>query len=230
MSTISKDFIQHLGKQGLTDEQQELCLEYCQRPLRRSIRINSLKMGTSQLSKDWQEKSYSLQEIPWAKQGYWINESEKKLPAGLGNLIDHQAGFFYIQEASSMLPVSALFAANPNPSCVLDMAAAPGSKTTQIAAHMENHGLIVANELSSSRLKGLFSNIQRCGVSNTALTHYDGSLIGELLPESFDAILLDAPCGGEGTVRKDPDALADWSLDSVLSMASLQKKINYIRL
>lgn len=225
MPTISKDFIQHLEKQGLTDEQQDLCLEYCQRPLRRSIRINSLKMKSATLAQDWQAKGYSLQKIPWLNNGYWINESEKTLPAGLGNLIEHQAGLFYIQEASSMLPVSALFAANPNPHYVLDMAAAPGSKTTQIAAQMQNNGLIIANELSSSRLKGLFSNVQRCGVSNTALTHYDASLIGEMLPESFDAILLDAPCGGEGTVRKDPDALTNWSLDSVLSMATLQKKL-----
>lgn len=224
MPTISPNFIQHLKSQGLDSVQLEQCIDYCQRPLRRSIRINALH-DTEYNHTSWKQSGYQLEAIPWAQDGYWFNEAHKALPAGLGNHIDHQAGLFYIQEASSMLPVTALFAAKPDPKLVLDMAAAPGSKTTQIAALMQNKGMILANELSSSRLKGLFSNIQRCGIHNTALSHYDGRLIGELTPESFDAILLDAPCGGEGTVRKDPDALTHWSLESVLNMAELQKEL-----
>lgn len=225
MAKISQDFIEHISKQGLDNEQLESFIDFCQKPLRRSIRINSLHFGRETILQQWQSAGYKLDPIPWVEDGFWIDEAHKPLPAGLGNYIGHQQGQFYIQEASSMLPVAALFAANPQPKMILDMAAAPGSKTTQIAAKLNNTGLIVANELSSSRLKGLFSNVQRCGVANVCLTHSDGRVFGEKTPEQFDAILLDAPCGGEGTVRKDPDALEDWSLDSVLSMSELQKEL-----
>ena len=88
----------------------------------------------------------------------------------------------------------------------MDVAAA-GLKTTQIAARMNNEGAILANEFSASRVKVLHANISRCGISNVALTHFDGRVFGVAVPEMFDAILLDAPCSGEGVVRKDPDAL-----------------------
>ena len=106
-----------------------------------------------------------------------------------------------------MLPVAALFADGNAPQRVMDVAAAPGSKTTQIAARMNNEGAILANEFSASRVKVLHANISRCGISNVALTHFDGRVFGAAVPEMFDAILLDAPCSGEGVVRKDPDAL-----------------------
>lgn len=124
-----------------------------------------------------------------------------------------------------MLPVSALFMANDTPARVLDMAAAPGSKTTQIAARLNNQGLIVANEYSASRVKVLHANLHRCGVSNTALTHFDGRVFGNALPETFDAILLDAPCSGEGVVRKDPAAMSHWSLESITDIAATQREL-----
>lgn len=97
-----------------------------------------------------------------------------------------------------MLPVAALFADGQMPKRVMDVAAAPGSKTTQIAARMGNEGGILANEYSASRVKVLHANISRCGISNVALTHFDGRVFGAALPECFDAILLDAPCSGRG--------------------------------
>ncbi|HBX15110.1 MAG TPA: 16S rRNA (cytosine(1407)-C(5))-methyltransferase RsmF, partial [Leclercia adecarboxylata] len=104
-------------------------------------------------------------------------------------------------------------------------AAAPGSKTTQIAARMNNQGAILANEFSASRVKVLHANISRCGISNVALTHFDGRVFGAALPEAFDAILLDAPCSGEGVVRKDPDALKNWSVASNLEIAATQREL-----
>lgn len=124
-----------------------------------------------------------------------------------------------------MLPVSALFYANPLPRRVLDMAAAPGSKTTQIAAGMQNQGGIVANEYSASRVKVLHANISRCGVYNSALTHFDGRVFGAALPEAFDAVLLDAPCSGEGVIRKDPDAMRHWSPESMAQLAATQREL-----
>lgn len=121
-----------------------------------------------------------------------------------------------------MLPVSALFDTEPHPQRVMDVAAAPGSKTTQMAARMANQGAILANEYSASRVKVLHANLSRCGVSNTAMTHFDGRVFGPALPECFDAILLDAPCSGEGVIRKDADALRNWTPESTRDIAATQ--------
>ncbi len=225
MTNISQDFIQHIAQQLNDPDALQALLDYSQKPLRKSIRINSLRADKDSIAHEWGQAGYQLESIPWCGDGFWIDESHKPLPEGFGNYLPHLAGQFYIQEASSMLPVSALFAANPEPNMVLDVAAAPGSKTTQIAARMQNRGLVVANELSASRIKALYANLERTGVSNGVLCHYDGRQFGEMTPQTFDAILLDAPCGGEGTVRKDPEALSNWSLDSVLSMSDLQKEL-----
>ncbi|CAM3884122.1 16S rRNA (cytosine(1407)-C(5))-methyltransferase RsmF [Serratia silvae] len=192
----------------------------CQQPLRRSLRVNTLKISVVDFLALVKDYDWRLEPIPWCPEGFWIEREDEALR--LGSAAEHLSGLFYIQEASSMLPVSALFAGRETPHRVLDVAAAPGSKTTQIAALMGNQGGIVANEYSASRVKVLHANISRCGVKNTALTHFDGRVFGAALPESFDAILLDAPCSGEGVVRKDPDAMSNWSSESVTSIAQTQ--------
>lgn len=195
----------------------------CQRPLRRSIRVNTLKIAVADFLALVQDYDWRLEPIPWCAEGFWIERQDEELR--LGNAAEHLSGLFYIQEASSMLPVSAMFADRETPRRVLDLAAAPGSKTTQIAALMKNQGGIVANEYSASRVKVLYANISRCGVKNAALTHFDGRVFGAALPESFDAILLDAPCSGEGVVRKDPDAMSNWSPESIATIADTQREL-----
>ncbi|MFG0771754.1 16S rRNA (cytosine(1407)-C(5))-methyltransferase RsmF [Vibrio plantisponsor] len=196
----------------------------CQRPLRKSVRVNTLKISVEEFKKRAEDKSWALEPVPWCETGFWIDADESDVP--LGNTAEHMAGLFYIQEASSMMPVSALFTAEDSPyQSVLDTAAAPGSKTTQIAALMQNDGILVANEFSASRVKVLHANIERCGIRNTALTNFDGRVFGSWLPEQFDAVLLDAPCSGEGTIRKDPDSLKNWSKESIQSIADTQKEL-----
>lgn len=196
----------------------------CQRPLRRSIRVNTLKISVSDFLALVSPYRWQLTPVPWCDEGFWIErDDEDALP--LGSTAEHLSGLFYIQEASSMLPVAALFADGNQPERVMDVAAAPGSKTTQIAARMENRGAILANEFSASRVKVLHANISRCGIRNVALTHFDGRVFGAALPEAFDAILLDAPCSGEGVVRKDPDALKNWSVQSNLDIAATQREL-----
>jgi 16S rRNA (cytosine1407-C5)-methyltransferase len=196
----------------------------CQRPLRRSIRVNTLKISVADFLALVSPYHWQLTPVPWCEEGFWIDrEDEASLP--LGSTAEHLSGLFYIQEASSMLPVAALFADGNAPERVMDVAAAPGSKTTQIAARMANRGAILANEFSASRVKVLHANISRCGIQNVALTHFDGRVFGAALPEAFDAILLDAPCSGEGVVRKDPDALKNWSVESNLDIASTQREL-----
>ena len=196
----------------------------CQRPLRRSIRVNTLKISVADFLALVSPYHWQLTPVPWCEEGFWLErEDEASLP--LGSTAEHLSGLFYIQEASSMLPVAALFADGNAPERVMDVAAAPGSKTTQIAARMANRGAILANEFSASRVKVLHANISRCGIQNVALTHFDGRVFGAALPEAFDAILLDAPCSGEGVVRKDPDALKNWSVESNLDIASTQREL-----
>ena len=227
MAHISEDFIQHISQQLPNHLSINDFLEACQRPLRKSIRANPLKMNAQELKELFHNEGFSLEAIPWCEEAFWINEENKSLPDNLGNWLPHLQGCFYIQEASSMLPVKALLddLELTSTAKILDMAAAPGSKTTQLAATLNNQGIIIANELSSSRLKGLHYNIQRCGITNTCLSHADGRVFGDSATGQFDAILLDAPCGGEGTVRKDDSALTDWSLVKVNAIAELQKEL-----
>lgn len=199
-------------------------IEACKRPLRRSLRVNTLKISVADFLERANEKGWKFSPVPWCDTGFWLDDyDEDTVP--LGNTAEHMAGLFYIQEASSMLPVTALLQNTTELEYVLDMAAAPGSKTTQIAAALNNNGVLVANEYSASRVKVLHANLLRCGVLNTALTNYDGRVFGGWLPEMFDAVLLDAPCSGEGTIRKDADAFSNWSLESVQEIAQTQRDL-----
>ncbi|HAT7516958.1 TPA: 16S rRNA (cytosine(1407)-C(5))-methyltransferase RsmF [Kluyvera ascorbata] len=202
----------------------EAFIDACQRPLRRSIRVNTLKITVDDFLALVAPYGWQLTPVPWCAEGFWIErDNEDEFP--LGSTAEHLSGLFYIQEASSMLPVAALFADGDAPARVMDVAAAPGSKTTQIAARMGNRGMLLANEFSASRVKVLHANISRCGIANAALTHFDGRVFGAALPECFDAILLGAPCSGEGVVRKDPDALKNWSLASNQDIANTQREL-----
>jgi 16S rRNA (cytosine1407-C5)-methyltransferase len=221
---LPQQFIDHIAAILPNGENIQDFVAACQRPLRKSIRVNTLKVSIEDFLEIAQRNQWALEPVPWCKEGFWIDADESQVP--LGNSAEHMAGWFYIQEASSMLPPVALYHDADNEfERVLDMAAAPGSKTTQIAALMDNQGLLVANEYSSSRVKVLHANIERCGVRNAALSNYDGQVFGGWLPETFDAVLIDAPCGGEGTVRKDEDALKNWSMDSIHSIADTQRQL-----
>ncbi len=200
-------------------------LDACQRPLRPAIRVNTLKISIADFKCLAAEHQWELTPIPWCTEGFWIKTSTQITP--LGNSFEHLAGLCYLQEASSMLPVSALFHffKSNEQSVLLDLSAAPGSKTTQIAAKMNNQGLLIANDFSASRVKILHANMQRCGIKNVALTHFNGNVFGAWLPDSFDAILLDAPCSCEGTIRKDKNAMKNWNQNAIENIALTQKEL-----
>ena len=229
MADISADYIEHIQKQIGAEKLQQF-LQYCQLPLRKSIRINTLKITHQEFFKRVEKYSWAFQPIPWCTDGFWLtrsDEEESRLP--LGNTLEHLTGLFYIQEASSMLPAQALqYGAKKvqsSPTKILDMAAAPGSKTTHLSMIYNDKSLIVANELSASRVKSLYASLRRCGVTNYCLSHRDGNDFGEIAQQQFDAVLLDAPCGGEGTVRKDPNALRHWNFDNLNSLSHIQKNL-----
>ncbi|MCG9729318.1 16S rRNA (cytosine(1407)-C(5))-methyltransferase RsmF [Shewanella sp. Isolate13] len=222
LDSIERDLPSHLSMEDF--------IAFSNKPLRLSIRVNTLKISSANFIDLMTQKGWHFDPIPWCKDGFWVTLSQD---IQLGNTIEHLQGLFYIQEASSMLPPTALFDASQNleqqgvscDSLVLDMASAPGSKTTQIAALMQNQGLLVANEYSASRVKVLHANVARMGVANCALTHFDARVFGEYMFETFDSILLDAPCSGEGTIRKDPDALKNWDNNDAKGIVDTQKAL-----
>lgn len=140
-----------------------------------------------------------------------------------GNNIDHLAGWIYSQDPSAMHVAQF---AQPNPhERVLDLCAAPGGKTTQLAALMQDTGLLVANEINRSRARVLSSNVERWGLQHTLVTNNSPQELAKYFPEFFDCIVVDAPCSGEGLFRKDSEAMQYWSLEYVQKCAQRQRQI-----
>jgi len=185
--------------------------------LRRSIRINTLKGNVKDVTKSIEKKGWKLTQIPWCKEGFWLENPERK---DVGNLLEHHLGKIYVQEAASMIPPLVL---NPQPGeIVLDMAAAPGSKTTQLGMMMKNKGLIVANDYKGSRLSSLGINVQKAGLTNVLLTKMDGRRFHKF---QFDKILLDAPCSGTGTIRKSLKTIRIWNEGMIRKIARQQMQL-----
>ena len=189
--------------------------------MRKSIRVNTLKISVAHFKKEAKKLGWELEPIPWCESGFWIEREDRS--KALGKSLLHLLGYFYIQEASSMIPPEILKPQKDD--IILDMSSAPGSKTTQIAGLMKNSGIIVANEPEGSRIKALHSNIERLGVANTLISQKDGRAFAEYFSNFFDKILVDAPCSGEGTIRKDPSALEHWNEKRVNVMSRLQKDL-----
>lgn len=180
-----------------------------------SIRANTIKISVENLLKRFKEKNYELERMPWIKEGFWI-----KTEGNLSKSLEHNLGYFFIQNSSSMIPVLIL---EPKPGdVVLDLCASPGAKTTQIATMMENLGAIIANDITQKRLKALRGNLQRCGVLNTIVTQIRGEIFCRT-DLKFNKILLDAPCTGTGTLS--PRILKETSLSSIKVLSELQKKL-----
>lgn len=206
-------FIKRFGE--LLGDELDIFLGYTLKPLKPVIRTNILKTTPNELKK---RLNWGLKEIPFCKGSFWL----EKPPKSIGNSIEFLLGYFHTQEASSLVPVIAL---NPKENeIILDMCAAPGSKTTQIASEMKNSGLIIANDIRINRIKSLASNLERCGVINSIITRNDGTRFWKQ-GEVFDRVLVDAPCSGEGFIRKDWKGLKYWGLGMIQSSSRIQKKL-----
>jgi 16S rRNA C967 or C1407 C5-methylase (RsmB/RsmF family) len=132
---------------------------------RKAIRVNTLKISVEELLGRLKDE-WTFEPIPWCKEGFWIKHNEGR--RDIGNRKEHALGYFYVQEASSMIPPLAL---QPKPGdIVLDLCAAPGSKTTEMAMMMKNEGLLIANDVDAKRIAPLDINVQRCGVTNAVIT------------------------------------------------------------
>ena len=214
--TFKPKFIERYSKLTDWEEFKTCSLSF----LNRSIRINTLKISIKEL-KERLENKWTLEQIPWCSEGFMIEHSKKER-RDIGNLMEHSLGYFYIQESASMIPPIVL---NPKPDeIVLDIAASPGSKTTQIAQYMENKGILIANDYTIDRMKPLSINLQRCGVANSIITLMEGQWFKKSGIE-FDKILVDAPCSGTGTIRKSLKTLNIWNPDMVRRLSITQKQL-----
>ena len=181
----------------------------------KSFRVNTLKSAVPEVKSRMESYGFSLSQAPWYPDAF-VSSPE------IGSTLEHFLGYIYIQELTSMLPALVLRAELERAETVLDACAAPGSKATQLAAFMDNRGVLVANDLDYERIKALKFNLEKCGVCNTVITNQDL----RFYPKSqFPVILLDAPCSSEGTVRKNPAVLSRWSEKDIYSKAGLQKQL-----
>ncbi|CAG8597511.1 13001_t:CDS:10 [Acaulospora morrowiae] len=184
-----------------------------------TIRTNTLRTRRRDLAQALINRGVNLEPIgKWTKVGLTIFDSS--IP--IGATPEYLAGHYMLQSASSFLPIMAL-APRENEK-ILDMASAPGGKTTYIAALMKNTGIIFANDASKERTKGLISNIHRLGVKNVVVSNYDGRLFPSVTG-GFDRVLLDAPCSGTGIISKDPAVKINKTEKDFMVLPHLQKEL-----
>ncbi len=182
-----------------------------ERPRAVALRFNPLKGERPVLP-------FIGQPVPWEFQGYYYDPDARP---GLHPY--HEAGVYYLQEASAMAPVTLL---NPQPGeWICDLCAAPGGKTTQIAGRMAGEGLLLCNEINPKRAKILSRNVERMGVANALVTNEHPENLAQRFEEMFDRVLIDAPCSGEGMFRKEEAAVTDWSQETVEMCARRQAEI-----
>lgn len=182
----------------------------------RGISVNTLKITSERLK---ELLPYELEKTPMYKNGYYIDSEIE----GLGNNPMHHAGAFYVQEPSASAPVSLLDVKEGER--ILDLCAAPGGKSSQILALLNNTGLLWSNEYVKSRSQILLSNLERMGARNIVVSNCKADTLCERLSGFFDKILVDAPCSGEGMFRKNHEASEEWSRDNVRLCAERQLSI-----
>ena len=206
---LPAEFLQRIEQQ--LGEEYPAFLQSLERPRAVALRFNPLKGEKIPLP-------FLENPVPWEENGYYYDPESRP---GLHPY--HEAGVYYLQEASAMAPVALL---DPSPKeRVCDLCAAPGGKTTQIAGRMRGEGFLLCNEINPKRAKILSRNIERLGVGNALVTNEHPQKLAEHLAGYFDKVLIDAPCSGEGMFRKEEAAVTDWSVETVQMCARRQAEI-----
>ena len=197
--------------QAQLGEEYEDFLKSLERPRAVALRFNPLKGDAPALS-------FVKEPVPWEPLGFYYDPESRP-----GLHVYHEAGVYYLQEASAMAPVSLL---DPQPGeRICDLCAAPGGKTTQIAGRMLGQGFLLCNEINPKRSKILSRNIERMAVPNALVTNEHPANLAARFPGFFDRVLVDAPCSGEGMFRKEEAAVTDWSQETVEMCARRQSEI-----
>lgn len=200
---------------ALLDEEYNAFLHSYEESPWAGLRVNTLKITLDHML---DLTPFELSPIPWCETGFYTQEGIRP-----GKHPYYHAGLYYIQEPSAMAPVE-LLEVKPG-DAVLDLCAAPGGKSTQIAAKLQGEGLLISNDLSQERTKALAKNLELYGVRNAIVLNENPAVIADRFPVFFDKILIDAPCSGEGMFRKDEDMTKQWDGSSPLKYAAMQRDI-----
>ena len=180
----------------------------------RAFRVNTDKISLEDFEKI---NPFDTEKIPYVSNGFYFTDEK------IGNHPYHHAGMIYVQEPGAMAPAECV---DIDPSwCVLDMCSAPGGKSSQLRNKLGEDGVLVSNEIIPSRCKILTGNVERLGLRNTVTTCMDSGRIAKTFPETFDLIMVDAPCSGEGMFRKEEIAVSEWSEDNVRLCSERQTEI-----
>ncbi len=181
--------------------------------------VKGFRVNTNKISLEEFEKInvFGNEKIPYVPNGFYLDYEKA------GNHPFHHAGMIYIQEPGAMAPAECV--ETEEDWKILDMCAAPGGKSTQLRGKLGEKGLLVSNEIIPSRCKILTGNIERLGLKNCVTTCMDTSRLAKTFPETFDLVMVDAPCSGEGMFRKDDVAIEEWSMQNVLMCAERQAEI-----
>ncbi len=203
----------------LLGSEKKLFFECIDQQLPHTIRFNNLKGEQNQLRSFLDEQGFRSETFPGFSDIFRLEYQ----PYPIGKSLSHFLGHFYIQDIASMLPPRIL---DPQQGeIILDMSAAPGSKTTQMAVMMRNSGMILANDIVQKRLRALINNLQRMGILNTAVVKNYGESFGNQYFEVFDKILLDPACSGLGTLHKNPEVLSWWTPNHCVRLAAMQRSL-----
>ena len=209
-------FSDYLQKHLISLLQAREVIDGMQRPIGKSIRVNTRKISLSEFRLHAMEQWWVLTETG-VPEVFLIDRDDTSV--ALGNTIEHRAGWFYVQEVAAAHPPFTQTAYRSGTAKILDMCAAPGGKTTQLADYFPE-SLIIANEVNRTRTPQLFDNLDRMGYDNIAVVSCDGRFFQNF--PGFDAVLLDAPCSGEGTAFRDKSIIDHWHEKNIDRIAKLQ--------
>jgi len=234
MVALPQAFLQQMKDILNAEEFSAFCLAYENSPVR-GVNISRLKAisenpsaaiagfgGSDSNSNGNINDSGNNNSVPWCKTGYYYNtaQNDNSRPS---KSVAYHAGLFYIQEPSAMCPAEVL-GISPGQK-VLDICAAPGGKSVQIAGHLRGDGLLVSNDASATRSRALVKNLERAGVTNAVVLTEQPMRLAQRFPEFFDRILVDAPCSGEGMFRRDADAVKAYTANKPEACAAVQAEI-----
>lgn len=212
LQKLPERFLERVAKIVPQEQKDEILETFChKRPA--TFRANTLKISPEALTEKLKDLG-PFEKVPWSTNAFLIQRDRQETVDTLMATDLYKEGYFYIQSFSSMIPALVL---DPQPEdMILDIAAAPGSKTTQMAAMMQNEGMIVANDISPNRIYKLKANLASQGVTNTSILRQPGEFIWKKYPEYFDKTLVDAPCSLEGRINcYDPKSYQEWSVKKV---------------
>lgn len=217
VNKLPEGFLQSMRE--LLGEEYDAYIESFQEAWKPGLRVNTLKISPEEFVK---KALWKLDPVPWTKNGFYYDgeETEGERPS---RHPFYYAGLYYLQEPSAMTP-AAMLPIEPGDK-VLDLCAAPGGKSTELAGKLQGKGMLVSNDISYSRARALLKNLELTGAGNICVVSEPPERLAEVWPEFFDKILVDAPCSGEGMFRRDDAMVKDWESRGPAYYAPLQRQI-----